>query len=319
MSEPRPSLPDDDDPRVLLGAQPGDDLVSLRRRYVRLIKVFRPEDHPEAFARIRAAWEQVQAEERLLDAEEHFELEARDGESAPLIDDPPAVDALRRTWTAAAEFDYDRARRELAALAAIPEHRDRAWAHRFLLEEAAGAREPAAVWRKALESHVDVGPWMEALLDPAERRHAGGLLDGGWKLLRVVEDRKSAARLLRARVHDLLWGGRDDDAIAEVESEVFRTDALDRTTLAYVAREVATAIAMRDPTRARGILSEFPADAGDESLDACDLALRGSRRGGPLAGRPRGSESPRTLPPPHADRRRRRSARPLPRASGPTS
>lgn len=273
MSESVPSLPDDDDPWVVLGAQPGDDLVALRRRYVRLIKVFRPEAHPEEFARIRSAWEQVQADVRLSDAEEHFALEARHGDEARPADDPPAVEALRRVWTAAAELDYDRARRELAALAANPEHRERAWAHRFLLEEAAGAREPTAVWRKALESQVDVGAWMEALLDPAERRRAGGLLDGGWKLLRVVEDRDTAARLLRARVHDLVWRGRDDDAVAEVEAEAFRTDALDRGMLGHVAREVATSLAVRDPKRAGRILADYPAGAGDENLDACDLAL----------------------------------------------
>jgi hypothetical protein len=61
-----PELPDDlkqwpSDPYRLLGVRPGAAADELRRAYVRLIRRFKPEQHPEHFRRIRDAYEAIQA------------------------------------------------------------------------------------------------------------------------------------------------------------------------------------------------------------------------------------------------------------------
>ena len=57
-----PALPDDPadwpkNPAELLGVEPGADARELRRAYTRLIRVYKPEQEPEKFQRIRAAYE----------------------------------------------------------------------------------------------------------------------------------------------------------------------------------------------------------------------------------------------------------------------
>jgi hypothetical protein len=58
------SLPDDlsrwpDDPYELLGVPRGVAPRDLKRSYTRLIRIYKPEHHPEHFRRIRAAYEQI--------------------------------------------------------------------------------------------------------------------------------------------------------------------------------------------------------------------------------------------------------------------
>jgi hypothetical protein len=60
MSEPPsslPELPDTSNPFELLGVRAGSDAVEIKRAYVQLIKVYRPERAPEEFQRIHAAYE----------------------------------------------------------------------------------------------------------------------------------------------------------------------------------------------------------------------------------------------------------------------
>jgi len=61
----RPPLPDDirkwpDDPWELLGISRLDGHKDVRRAYVRLIRKYKPEHHPEEFQKIRAAYDQLQ-------------------------------------------------------------------------------------------------------------------------------------------------------------------------------------------------------------------------------------------------------------------
>lgn len=56
---PASGLPDTSDPWILLGLEPTADARTIKRAYVALIRRFRPEDDPEAFKRIRNAFEQA--------------------------------------------------------------------------------------------------------------------------------------------------------------------------------------------------------------------------------------------------------------------
>ncbi len=56
-----PDLPDTDDPHALLGVATEATADEVRRAYLRRIKVFKPDRHPDAFRRIRGAFEALQA------------------------------------------------------------------------------------------------------------------------------------------------------------------------------------------------------------------------------------------------------------------
>jgi curved DNA-binding protein CbpA len=47
------------DPHAVLGLPPDCDDDTIRRRYLELVRQFSPEHHPERFAAIRAAYEQL--------------------------------------------------------------------------------------------------------------------------------------------------------------------------------------------------------------------------------------------------------------------
>ena len=47
------------DPYAVLGLPPDSDDEAIRRRYLELVRQFSPEHHPERFAAVRAAYEQL--------------------------------------------------------------------------------------------------------------------------------------------------------------------------------------------------------------------------------------------------------------------
>ncbi len=47
------------DPYQVLGLPPDADDEAIRRRYLELVRQFSPEHHPERFAAVRAAYEQL--------------------------------------------------------------------------------------------------------------------------------------------------------------------------------------------------------------------------------------------------------------------
>jgi curved DNA-binding protein CbpA len=47
------------DPHAVLGLPPDCDDETIRRRYLELVRQFSPEHHPERFAAVRAAYEQL--------------------------------------------------------------------------------------------------------------------------------------------------------------------------------------------------------------------------------------------------------------------
>jgi curved DNA-binding protein CbpA len=58
------------DPYEVLGLPPDSDDDAIRRRYLELVRQFTPERHPERFAAIRAAYDQL----RDLDTRLHYRL-----------------------------------------------------------------------------------------------------------------------------------------------------------------------------------------------------------------------------------------------------
>ena len=68
----------------VLGVAPGADERSIRRQYARLLKVHRPDEDPEAFQRLREAYEQALAQTR-------WELDEPDFDAPPQQDAPAPV------------------------------------------------------------------------------------------------------------------------------------------------------------------------------------------------------------------------------------
>jgi hypothetical protein len=160
-----PELPDDpsdwpSDPFELLGVARGTSEPDIKRAYTRLIRRFKPEHHPDAFRRIREAYEACLTQGRWFTSPTQFvepvvapprkvrpepvELEpvvppdVRD-ESGAAPDNPveparfeapelsrqsPRIDDAERLWTLAVEGHSEEAYREMKSLAAA--HPDRA-------------------------------------------------------------------------------------------------------------------------------------------------------------------------------------------------
>lgn len=94
-----PPLPDSNDPFEVLGVDDKIDALALRRAYVRLIRIYRPDRHPEEFARVRSAYEAAQRmlEWRAYDDEDEDEDaydEADEDEEGSYADAAGMEDAL---------------------------------------------------------------------------------------------------------------------------------------------------------------------------------------------------------------------------------
>ena len=143
MKAPPPDLPDTDDPWALLDVPRGSPPAEIRRAYLRRIKVYKPDAHPEAFTRIRAAFEALYDDERDRptsavggwdeeeDAQPADSIEQGWGQTAP-----PGASAEGVSATRAAARKDERARTD--ALVYALEHAistdDRDEAVRLLLE-----------------------------------------------------------------------------------------------------------------------------------------------------------------------------------------
>lgn len=113
MKSPPPDLPDTDDPWTLLDVPRGSPSPEIRRAYLRRIKVYKPDRHPEAFRRIREAFDALYLDER----------EAPGGVSGwDEGEAPPPVDSIEHGWGRTAEPDAEPAE---APPAAAPRPSDR--------------------------------------------------------------------------------------------------------------------------------------------------------------------------------------------------
>jgi curved DNA-binding protein CbpA len=103
-SKPPMTLPDSDDPYVLLDVRPGASAEQIRRAYLRRVKVWKPDRHPAEFRRVREAYDRLREHERWFDAwrqagevvrraaQEAAHAEAEDGpeRAGAAADDEPA-------------------------------------------------------------------------------------------------------------------------------------------------------------------------------------------------------------------------------------
>ena len=81
------------EPHAVLGLPPDCDDETIRRRYLELVRQFSPEHHPERFAAVRAAYEQL----RDLNTRLRYRLfEAGKNESVEAIIEELACRSTRR-------------------------------------------------------------------------------------------------------------------------------------------------------------------------------------------------------------------------------
>ena len=81
------------DPYAVLGLPPDSDDEAIRRRYLELVRQFSPEQHPEKFAAVRAAYESL----RDLNTRLRYRLfEAGKNESVDAIIEEVACRSRRR-------------------------------------------------------------------------------------------------------------------------------------------------------------------------------------------------------------------------------
>lgn len=66
--KPPITLPDTDDPYLLLDVRPGASAEQIRRAYLRRVKVWKPDRHPAEFRRVREAYDRLREQERWFDA-----------------------------------------------------------------------------------------------------------------------------------------------------------------------------------------------------------------------------------------------------------
>lgn len=95
-------LPDDfahwpQDPYQLLGINAGVDERALKRAYAKLIRKFKPEHYPREFARIRAAFEQIQDHLEMMARWRSRDIEEPDDEPANTDDEQDQDETPERT------------------------------------------------------------------------------------------------------------------------------------------------------------------------------------------------------------------------------
>lgn len=121
MSQDKPpvALPDTDDPYVLLDVRPGASADSIRRAYLRRVKVFKPDRFPAEFRRVREAYDRLREQEAWFDAwrqanevvrqaqqeaQRRAEGEASD-DPEPALDEEPTDEALQAEAQQESEAD----------------------------------------------------------------------------------------------------------------------------------------------------------------------------------------------------------------------
>jgi len=257
MSQAPAPLPESNDPFEILGVEPSVDAVELRRAYVRLIKVHRPDRHPDAFARVRKAYEEARG---LLGSWQTYDHVAADDTDDDEDDYEEQVDevAARITaaWTAISEGTD--ARRVLLTLRE-PQGDERIAMHRFLLADAAdaGAREEIL---SALGRGAPVASWLATLLTREEL--AALVLEEAfsWRVLAQQSSAYDAGCLAQFRIHQHILQGRLDLAIQEVLDDAYVRAAEDAYPMQAAGREVLAVAAWAGMTEIDRLQRRYGAD-----------------------------------------------------------
>lgn len=209
-----PNLPDDPrdwptDPFALFGVPHDVDDKTLRRAYTALIRRYKPEQAPDAFQKIREAYEELQERikwagwQRARSADE-TEEESGEVPPAPLPDlrlPPDPAEEIRAAWGQAREGRWADAYRDLTRLAQhVPDSEEIAqrllWLRRLRPELASGGPPDAASFPRTHAQQIDFLERMRksyrtAYSEAAERWWTAPL--SGWVRLRFVQARWTAA------------------------------------------------------------------------------------------------------------------------------
>ncbi len=275
-----PSLPESNEPFEVLGIDDasGLDEKALRRAYIRRIKIYRPDRHPDEFARVRRAYEAAQRELQWRamygddpdwfdddeDAAPHPYADDRDPGAETLPDEIDLEDGApvaEETGEAPRPEPVDpvdaRVREAWASLGAggdvreILLHLREPWddariaLHRALLADASGLGYREEVLA-AMQRGLPVSPWLATVLPPREVRRLVSEDAFTWDRLRQQPDRDGAAQLVRERIHLHLVRGRLDLAVEQVLDDDYVGDASDHTLLDWTGQEVAAVAAWAD-------------------------------------------------------------------------
>jgi hypothetical protein len=259
-------LPDSENPHVLLGVAPDVDARDLKRAYVRLIKHYRPEQHPEAFQRIQKASERARAR-------------GRDDETAPPenAQQKPTIERPRSATREQASEGHVHARSPSAADRA-PEPARGLWqAHH---ESDASSQSHGALHAVAgVHSPAGSTEPDEALLalrcdDPSEARqrfdalHANGKLS--WQTLRSRPDTHIALLLFDEHIQRELSAGRGLELLPWLSSPEFEREVLRVPGLETVVWRVLCFTCMQAPEASLAVLRAHP---GSSSTSDPNLAL----------------------------------------------
>jgi curved DNA-binding protein CbpA len=276
------TLPDSDDPYVLLDVRPGASAEQIRRAYLRRVKVWKPDRHPAEFRRVREAYDRLREHERWFDAwRQAGEVVRRAAEEAARAeaDDPSQrADAATDDEPADAEDETDA--------------EDAEWARAVIEDDAAWERSAAedadddvdaliAALEEELREHPEVDDDGEPreLDEAADRRHGRGrvvelddvaserrrrstraaeLDEAADRRRRSARAAELAARVLELEqaVHAALEAGRwaaAADLLLEPETEALAS----RPELAPLLLEVCCAVVWELPPRFQALVARY--------------------------------------------------------------
>ena len=259
----RPPLPDSDDPYEILGIDRSATPLDVRRAYVRLIKVFRPERDPAAFQRIHEAYEAIRHE---VGSRPSAPREAAPPEAAPAPSESPGGkpdfhEQLIAIWRDLAHGGARAtATQDMRSLVASEPRNGLVRFHQFLLED---ALEPEGDAVQGLLDELEVGaPFERATLQVTTQEELLRHIDHAalaWPSLRQGEDQEASRWLMSRVIRAQVAAGDLSSAAAHVLSPQYVEDSLSDRTLEATGRHVAAAAAWVDPALAESIWAQFPA------------------------------------------------------------
>lgn len=256
-----PPLPSSDDPFEVLGIDRGTTPQDVRRAYVRLIRVYRPDRSPDEFQRVREAYERAKF---LAEMDASYGVESDSDDETDADGDAGDGDRFDReiadSWTALADGRVDAAQNAMHAAWQTGIARVRPAAHRLLMADALGAPtdERLDTLLESWRAGAPLTEWLVPLLTSAELRLLLTQEDFDWPHLRTRPERDAAEALMRLRCQWFLREDRLAEAEAAVLDQTFVDDSLDRPYLAHIAGEVKCALAWRRPAGAAAIDERFP-------------------------------------------------------------
>lgn len=253
--------PESDDPYEVLGVSWDDDEKTVRRAYVRLIRVWRPEQHPKTFQRVQEAYETLREGFR-------HDTARRGPDKPPAVSSEVAQDGrvrdaelLQQLWECLARGDGAKADLLFARFTHEAHDRRLIARHRYLMDEfRLGRREAAGPLIAAVARGEDVLASAEQFLDTDVALREGQLGAWTWERLAGLRDRTRALRLFALHVDQGLIEGAYERLADEVESPAFEADAEDSRALQYQVHRVAAVLAWRDPARANRLAGRWPTD-----------------------------------------------------------